>query len=274
MPGAMRIDAHHHVWRIGRGDYDWLTTDLPIHRDYGLEDLRPLLGEIGGTVLVQAAETEAETRFLLEVARESGGLVRAVVGWTDLAAPGAAGRVAELAGERLLRGLRPMLQDKDDPAWILRPEVQPGLAAMAAHGLRLDLLVKPRQLPGLAELARRHPGLAAVIDHGAKPEIARGGFEPWAGRMAALAAETGWCCKLSGLLTEAGRGATAEELRPYVAHLLRCFGPDRLMWGSDWPVLTLAASYAAWRGMAEALVPAEARAAVFGGTAARFYGVE
>lgn len=271
---SMRIDAHHHIWRLERGDYDWLTTDLPIHRDYAVSDLRPLLGDITATILVQAAETEAETRFLLETARASEGLIRAVVGWTDLAAARAPAAIAELAADPLLRGLRPMLQDMDDPAWILRDDVQPGLAAMATHGLRLDLLVKPRHLPYLPELAARHPGLPMVIDHAAKPDIAHAGFQPWAEQMATLAANTSWCCKLSGLVTEAAPGWTADDLRPYIDHLLASFGPDRLMWGSDWPVLDLNADYAQWHAAANALLAplsdAE-RAAVFGGNAAAFY---
>ena len=125
----MRVDAHHHVWTLARGDYAWLTPDLPIHRDYSLADLRPLLGDITATVLVQAAPTEAETRFLLATARASGGLVQAVVGWTDLAAPDAPARIAALAAEPLLKGLRPMLQDLGDPAWILSAPKSPPRSA-------------------------------------------------------------------------------------------------------------------------------------------------
>ncbi len=269
----MLVDAHHHVWTVARGDYAWMSPDLPIHRDYGLTDLRPLLGGVTATVLVQAADTEAETAFMLGVARASGGLVRAVVGWTDLAAPAAPDRIAALAADPLLRGLRPMLQDIQDTAWILRPDMRPGLAAMARAGLRLDLLVKPRHLAVLPDLAQRHPDLPMVIDHGAKPDIANGAFAPWAAGMSRLARETPWCCKLSGLVTEDGPGWTVERLRPYAAHLLAEFGPDRLMWGSDWPVCTLAASYGDWQAAARALLPEAARAAVLGATAARFYGL-
>lgn len=269
----MQVDAHHHVWTIARGDYDWMTPDLPIHRDYGLPDLRPLLGDVEATVLVQAAATEAETRFMLAVARASRGLVRGVVGWTDLAAPDAPARIAAMAEDGLLKGLRPMLQDIAETGWILRPDVARGLDAMRDHGLRLDLLVKPRHLALLPELARRHPDLPMVIDHAAKPDIAGGQFADWAEAMARLAGETGWCCKLSGLVTEAATGWRSEDLRRYVDHLLAIFGPSRLMWGSDWPVVDLAGGYVAWRGAAEALVPAAARADVFGGTAARFYGL-
>lgn len=158
-----RVDAHHHVWSIARGDYGWLSPELPIARDYGLDDLRPLLGDITATVLVQAADTEAETEFLLEVAGGSAGLVQGVVGWTDLASPRAPARIAALARDPLLKGLRPMLQDIEDTVWILLPAVQPALAAMARHGLSLDALIKPRHLPLIGALAERHPALPVVI---------------------------------------------------------------------------------------------------------------
>jgi L-fuconolactonase len=267
------VDAHHHVWSLARGDYDWLTADSPIHRDYGIDDLRPLLGDITATVLVQAAATEAETAFMLEVARGSGGLVRGVVGWTDLAAPDAPERVAALAADSMLVGLRPMLQDIAETEWILRPEVRLGLDAMAAAGLRLDVLARVRHLALIPDLAARHPDLPMVIDHAAKPAIAAGGFAPWASDIARVARETAVMCKLSGLTTEAAPEWGVEDLRPYVDHLLACFGPERLMWGSDWPVVDLAGGFARWREATLALLPGPARAEVLGGTAARFYGL-
>jgi L-fuconolactonase len=224
-------------------------------------------------VLVQAADSEAETAFMLDVARRSAGLVRGVVGWTDLASPGATHRIADLAADPLLKGLRPMLQDIDDTAWILRPAVQPALAAMARHGLCFDALIKPRHLPIIGELAQRHPDLPVVIDHAAKPDIANGIFRPWADYMARLARETPWCCKVSGLVTEAQADWRIDDLRPYVDHLLATFGPDRLIWGSDWPVVTLASNYQRWRDAAVTLLPAETHDAVFGGTAVHFYGL-
>jgi L-fuconolactonase len=268
----MIVDAHHHVWRIARGDYSWMSPDLPIFRDYDLSDLRPLLGDISATVLVQAADTEAETAFMLETARASAGLVRAVVGWTDLAAATAPERIAAMAREPLLKGYRPMLQDIEDTNWILRPEVQPALVAMTRAGLRLDLLVKPRHLPMLPELAQRHPDLPMVIDHGAKPAIIDNAFHPWADGMARLARDTAWYCKLSGLATEARPDWTVDTLRRYVDHLLACFGPARLMWGSDWPVVNLGGGYARWREATLRLLPAEGRDAILGDTAAAFYG--
>lgn len=273
----MLVDAHHHVWRLDRGDYGWLTPNLPIYRDYGLDDLRPKLGGIATTVLVQAAPTEAETRFMLDVAHSSAGLVRGVVGWTDFAAPDAPARIAALARDPLLKGLRPMLQDMEDLEWILHPAQQPALTAMTQAGLRLDLLVRPRHLNQIHRLAEVHPDLPVVIDHGAKPAIRIGLFQPWAGQMRYLARTTPWHCKLSGLITEANhRQWDLDNLRPYVDHLLACFGPRRLIWGSDWPVVNLAGGYAAWRDATQILLgglSTEDRAAVLGGNAMRFYGL-
>lgn len=269
----MRIDAHHHVWRLARGDYHWLTPGSAIGRDFGLDDLRPQLGEISATVLVQAAPTVAETRFLLGVARGSAGLVQAVVGWADLTVPD---QVQGLTPDPLLRGLRPMLQDIAETGWIARDDVAPGLAAMERAGLRLDLLVQPRHLPLLPALAQRHPMLPLVIDHAAKPGIARGEWQPWADDIRRAAQETPAFCKLSGLVTEAGTGWTVTQLRPYVDHLLACFGPARLMWGSDWPVVTLRAEYQNWRNATAALLDgltAPERDDVLGGAATRFYGI-
>lgn len=279
----MRVDAHHHVWRLDRGDYDWLTPDLPIHRDYDLPDLRPLLDDTSrsapdpaatATVLVQAAPTEAETHFLLQTARNSSGLVRGVVGWADLAATDAPDRIAALASDSLLKGLRPMLQDIPDRQWILRPEIQPGLARIAARDLVFDALIRPPHLPVILELAQRHPTLRIVIDHAAKPDIAAGAFQPWATDIARVARETQAVCKLSGLVTEAKPDWHTVDLQPYVEHLLDVFGPSRLMWGSDWPVVDLAGGYARWRDATLHLLrhlPDAARDAVLGGTAATTY---
>ncbi|HET9764508.1 MAG TPA: amidohydrolase family protein [Casimicrobiaceae bacterium] len=276
-----RVDAHHHVWTVARGDYGWLrpTRELaPICRDFSLADLRPLLAaaNIEATVLVQAAPSVAETEFLLHVARESGGLVRGVVGWVDLDAADAIATLERLAREPLLRSVRPMLQDLADAQWILRPGVQAALRALPDLGLRFDALVKPRELDALLRTLERHPDLAVVVDHCAKPDIAAGVWQPWADDLAAIARHTRAHCKLSGLVTEAGADWTVERLRRYVDQVLGCFGPDRVLWGSDWPVVTLAASYARWSSASDALLEGLAAAeqqAIRGGNARRFYGL-
>jgi L-fuconolactonase len=278
----IRVDAHHHVWRLDRGDYGWLrpTPELRrIYRDFDLAELRPQLAKagIGATLLVQAAPTLAETRYLLEVAHENADLVRGVVGWVDFAAPDAPQRLAQLARDARLKSLRPMLQDEDDAAWILRPEVQPALAALSPLGLRFDALVKPRNLRPLRTTLERYPDLAVVIDHCAKPDIAAGAWQPWADDLAAIAANSNAHCKLSGLVTEAGEHWSVAQLQRYFDHVLCCFGSERVIWGSDWPVLTLAASYASWSTAADALLAALSSAecaAVRGGNAVRFYGLD
>src|SRR5262249_23638036 len=228
------------------------------------------------TVLVQAAPSIAETRYLLDVARESTGLVRGVVGWVDLAARDAEAVLSDLAGDALLKSIRPMLHDLPDPAWILRPEVHRALLPLRQLGLRFDALVKPRELKPLLKMLERHPDLAAVIDHCAKPEIATRAWQPWADELKAIATHTSACCKLSGLVTEAGAGWKVDALQRYVEHVLRCFGTERVMWGSDWPVVTLAASYVDWVAATDALLaglsPGE-QAAIRGVNALRFYGL-
>jgi L-fuconolactonase len=272
------VDAHHHVWSLARGDYGWLTPALdPIYRDFSLADFAPLCDRSGVTscVLVQAAPTLAETEFLLDVAHSSGGLVQGVVGWVDLAAHDAIPTLHRLARDPLLKSIRPMLQDLPDTAWILRDDVAHALAALPRLGLRFDALVRPDQLPPLLQFLERNPNLAVVIDHGAKPDIAGRMWEPWAQLMRAAADHPRVRCKISGLVTEAGPDWTIESLAPYVDHLFDCFGAQRLMWGSDWPVVNRSGSYARWFAASVALLAGRApeeREWVMGGTARRFYG--
>ena len=275
----MRIDAHQHFWRIDRGDYGWLSADAhpAIARDFLPADLAPLLdaAQIDRTILVQAAPTEAETRFLLALARATP-FVAGVVGWVDFAAADAPARIARLCADPALVGLRPMLQDIADEEWILDPAHGRVFDAMTRGRLRFDALVKPRHLPALAEFLERHPDLPVVIDHGGKPDITRNGLTVWATYIRHIGADTQALCKLSGLASEAGSGWSAQTLEPYVEVLLDAFGPQRLMWGSDWPVLNEAGDYAGWLGVADTLTAhlcAADRAAIFGGTAAKFYGV-
>jgi L-fuconolactonase len=272
----MRIDAHQHFWSIARGDYAWLTPELTaIHRDFLPGDLKPLLEEAGidGTVLVQAAPTEAETRYMLGLARENP-FIKGVVGWVNFEAADATDRIAGLVQEPALVGLRPMIQDIQDPDWMLRDGLTPTYEALIAADLTFDALTLPRHLKQLRLLLTRHPRMRVVIDHASKPDIRAGGFDGWAGDMAVLASSTSAFCKLSGLVTEAARDWTARDLRPYVAHLLATFGPSRLIWGSDWPVCTLAASYGEWLAATDELLAgvSEAdKAAIMGGNAVRAY---
>ena len=274
----MIIDAHHHLWRRSRGDYGWLTADLaPLWRDFEPVDLTPLMaaGGVAGGILIQAAPTEAETAFLLGLASRTPAIL-GVVGWTDLAALDAPEAIDRLAGEPALKGLRPMLQDLPDDDFILRPEVEPALRAMEATGLRFEALVRPRQLPRLLVLRERHPDLPIILNHAGKPDIAGGACSPWAEDIQRLAADGITVCKLSGLITEAGPDWDIDRLRPYADLVIDAFGPDRVMWGSDWPVALLAGSYAGWLDAARRLVARltpDERAAIFGGTAASVYGL-
>lgn len=276
----MRVDAHQHYWNPGRGDYGWMPADdLVLSRPYGPAELQPQLeaARIDATVLVQAAPTVAETEYMLGVA-DATAHVKAVVGWVDFERPEALGDLRRLAGHPAFRGVRPMIQDIPDDRWMLREDVAWAYRALCDLGLRFDALGFPRHLPHFLALLKRWPALPVVVDHCMKPQIAADprGFDAWAEGMARIAGETGAFCKLSGLVTEAGPGWTVEDLRPYAAHVLAVFGPERVMWGSDWPVVRLRAEHDAWLAAADTLTAglSEAdRARVFGGAAAAFYGL-
>lgn len=220
----------------------------PIERDFLLEDYRALAAAngIAGSVVVQAAQTVAETRWLLDEARASRGLIKGVVGWIDMAAANAADVLHDLARDPLLRGIRPMLQEIDDVEWVLQSKLDPALRAVIEDDLSFDLLVRPAHLKAALTLLTRHPDLRAIVDHGAKPDIAHGMWQPWADDMRRIASETSAYCKLSGLVTEARPLWKADDLLRYAEHLVECFGVERLVWGSDWPVLLLNADYPGW----------------------------
>jgi L-fuconolactonase len=272
----MRIDAHHHLWTLARGDYGWLTPALaPIYRDFRLPDLAPHLSAAGiaGTILVQAAPTEAETMFLLDIA-ESSELVRGVVGWTDFDAADGVARIDALAARNLLVGLRPMVQDMSDDDWLLGPALAPQLAAMARNRLVFDALVLPRHLPKLLQVIGRHADLTFVLDHCGKPRLATGETATWQRDIALLAEHPNIVCKLSGLVTEAAPDWQIADLRQAADHVFACFGPRRLLWGSDWPVVNLAGGYARWFAAAEALLAdlsPDEKVDIFGRNAARIY---
>lgn len=275
----MRIDAHQHFWNPGRGDYGWMPEDEPIlFRAYGPEDLRPALEAAGveGTVLVQAAPTVEETEYMLGIA-DAAPFVRGVVGWVDFERADHAAVLKRLAGHPKFRGVRPMIQDLPDDDWMHRDDVQWGYRAVIEHDLTFDALGFPRHLAPFLALLKRYPEMRVVIDHCMKPDIANHSperFAHWAEGMARLAGETGAFCKFSALVTEAKPGWNVEDLRPYAAHVLSVFGPERVMWGSDWPVCRLRAEYGEWRAAAETLtahLSEPDRARVFGGTAADFY---
>lgn len=283
MPRPALVDAHHHIWDLSVRDQNWITGPAmaPIRRNFTIGELETEARAAGvtATVLVQTVGVPEETPEFLAAAAGSD-LVAGVVGWTDLTAPGVTDTLAALrglpGGDRLV-GIRHQVQGEPDPRWLLRPDVLRGLAAVAAAGLAYDLLVLPHQLPAAIRAAELLPGLTLVLDHLAKPPVATGATEPWAGRIRALAALPNTVCKLSGLVTEAAWDSwTADGLRPYADVVLDAFGPGRLMFGSDWPVCGLAATYGevldAARTVTDGLSEDE-RDAVFGTTARRVYGL-
>jgi len=279
----MTVDAHHHVWDLSVRDQDWITGPelQPIRRDFTVTDLEPEARAAGvdRTVLVQTITVAEETPEFLALA-DTHDLIAGVVGWTDLTRPDIAdelARLRELPGGHYLKGIRHQVQGEPDPNWLLRPEVRRGLAAVADAGLVYDLLVLPHQFPASVQAAASLPQLTFVLDHLGKPPVASGRLEPWEAALRSLAALPNTHCKLSGLVTEADwKTWSTQDLRPYTDVALDAFGPDRLMFGTDWPVCTLAASYgevaAATGELTDGLSAAE-RAEVFEGTATRVYGL-
>lgn len=272
-----QLDAHCHFWKLDRGDYGWLNDqngDLSaICRDFTPADLP----DPGALLAVQAAPTVAETDYLLSL---SDPRIAGIVGWVDLEAPGCAGHIADRASNPRFRGVRPMLRDIEATDWLLTAPRPDALAALAQMNLSFDAQVSPRHLPMLAEFAEANPDLAIVIDHAARPRLARGGEDPeWVDGMARLALDPRIHCKLSGLLTEMSPDQLQDPvavLRPVMGRLLEWFGPSRLIWGSDWPRLNLAADYPCWRAVTDQLIAdlsTEERAAIMGDNAARFYGL-
>ncbi len=271
-----KLDCHMHVWRLQRGDYDWLTPDLgQIYRDFEIGDVwnEAEASGIAHVILVQAAASAAETDFLLNAA-ETDSRVYGVVGWADFEADDAAAQITRRAKNVHLVGLRPMIADLSDPLWILRDVCRPALESVQANGLVFDAHAHPDLVPVMTRLAASYPGLTIVLNHAGKPPIASGELDVWRRDIAALAQHENVSCKLSGLLTEAGAHTDDAAIGEVVEHIGACFGPKRLLWGSDWPVLTLAETYKAWVEQCERLVgrlyPDHAQA-IFSGNAKRIY---
>jgi L-fuconolactonase len=276
---AESIDAHQHFWDPSRGDYGWLTPELDaLYRVFGPDDLKPLREAVNvtRTVVVQAAPTVDETRYLLDLTRDVPS-VAGVVGWVPLEASNAVELIGEFAREPKFKGVRPMLQDLADDRWIENPELAPAIHALIKNDLAFDALIFSRHVPSLEVFATRFPELRIVVDHGAKPQIKEGdaSWQAWADGIEELAAlPQRLHCKLSGLATEAAPRWTVATLEPYVDHLLKHFGSERMMWGSDWPVLNLNGDYAHWHDAARQLtshLDEAAQQAIFGGTARAFY---
>lgn len=270
------LDAHHHFWDPARGDYGWLTPELTaLYRSFGPEDLQPLLERAGvtETIIVQAAESEAETDFLLGIARRTG-FVAGVVGWLDMLDADFPARLAHYAAQPKWLGLRPMLQDH--PAeFIEDARFRASLGEVARKDIPFDILTRPRHLPALLRAVRVGPDLRGIVDHLSKPDMTQAELGDWARHLSALAQHPRLMCKVSGMVTEAGRDWTAERIRPFLRHVAQAFGPDRLVFGSDWPVCTLATSYGDVVALAQTLLGeifgADDLAKIFDRNARAFY---
>jgi len=275
------VDAHHHFWDPTRRDYYWMGGDelASIRKPIGPEDLRPLLvqNNVDRTVIVQTVPSLEETKEFLGIAAATD-FVAGVVGWVDLTDPGVGDVLSELmAGEngRWLVGIRHQVHDEEDPAWVARKDVIRGIKAVGVAGLAYDLLPKQRELPACITAVDANPDMRFVVDHIAKPLIAAGEMEPWAGRLKELAGRPNVYCKLSGMVTEADwKNWKPEHLRPYVERVVEWFGEDRVMFGSDWPVCLLASDYGTVKGTLESILghsDGETHAKIFGGNATAFY---
>jgi L-fuconolactonase len=280
--GQARVDAHHHVWDLEARDQPWTAALPALRRSFSLADLRPALAatHIDGTVVVQTVCVAEETPELLGLA-ETAPEVYGVVGWADLCSPDVANRLAALrdgSGGSHLVGVRHQVQEEPDPNWLGRPDVRKGLRAVGEAGLVYDFVVRHYQLPAVIDTVSTLDDVRFVLDHGGKPDIASRVLEPWRSHIVQLARFPNVAVKLSGLVTEADRRAwTAGQIRPYAEALLEAFGPDRTMWGSDWPVCLLAAGYEEVLAAAEdftASLSVDERGQIFGGTARRWYTLE
>ncbi len=275
----MIVDAHHHVWDPAAREHEWLVSLPSLRRRFSVADYVSASAPHGVTasVLVQVLASTEETEDFLALAGSAGGPVAGVVGWVDLTSPTVAAEIARLqgrpGGDRLV-GVRHLVQDEPDPAWLDRQDVLRGLAAVGQAGLVYDLLVRPGQLAAAIGAVAGQPEVRFVLDHGGKPDIAAGQLGPWAGLVRQLAGLPNVSCKLSGLVTEAGPGWTAAQITPFARHLLDCFGPERLMFGSDWPVCTAVAGYGDVLSVARSVLDGlsqDEQAAVLGGTATAVY---
>jgi len=276
----MTIDAHHHLWKYSAAEYGWIGPEMrAIKRDFLPDDLEKLLHHFGidGAVTVQARQTLEETRWLLELAHQHE-VMRGVVGWVPLTQGAAVKQHLErLAADRKLRGVRHVIHDEPDDRYILRADFDEGVRALGGFGLRYDILIFEKHLPAAIAFVDRHPNQVFILDHIAKPQIKDRILSPWDRNIREMAKRPNVYCKLSGMVTEADHQRwTPADLQPYIDVVLQAFGPARLMYGSDWPVMLLAGEYAQWYGVvtnAIARLSKPERERIMGGTAVEAYGL-
>ena len=274
----MKLDSHQHFWSYDAAQYPWIPAGSALHRDWLPNDLAPLLSAAGldGCIAVQARQIVEESRWLLTLA-DHAPIIKGVVGWVDLRSERVEEQLAELAPNKKFRGVRHVVQDEPDDRFMLGADFLRGIGKLKAFGMTYDILIFPKQLPAAIELVAKFPAQPFVLDHIAKPLIKDGTLEPWSAQIRELAKAPNLTCKVSGMVTEAKHGAwKADDFRPYLDVVFEAFGPERLMYGSDWPVCLLSGSYAQTFDLVDdytRALSAAQRDAFFGGNAARFYGV-
>lgn len=276
----MMIESHHHLWKYTTAEYGWISPQMQaIRRSFLPEELEPLMHHFGieGAVAVQARQTIEETTWLLGLAAKHS-IIRGVVGWVPLVEGAAVKkRLEPFAGNKKLRGVRHVIQDEADPRYILRQDFNNGIRALREFGLRYDILIFERHLPAAIEFVDRHPNQTFILDHIAKPRIKDKILAPWDRNVRELARRQNVYCKLSGMVTEADHKSwTPQSLQPYIDVALASFGPKRLMYGSDWPVMLLAGEYSRWFGVVGNAIGKLSKAEqdrIMGGTAAEAYGI-
>jgi L-fuconolactonase len=273
----MVVDSHHHFWRYTPAEYGWIDENMAaIRRDFLPADLQQEIAVAGvdAVVSVQARQSVEETRWLLALATHNP-FIAGVVGWVPLVSPTVAADLARFAAHPKLVAIRHVLQDEPDPLFMLSADFQAGIGALRAYNLAYDILIYHRHLPQTIELVDRHPAQSFVIDHMAKPSIKDGTVEPWARGMRELSRRPHVCCKLSGMVTEVCRPHwSLADLRPYFDVVLEAFGPERVLFGSDWPVCLVACGYARWMEIVQELIAplsSVERAAILGDNARRVY---
>tara|TARA_Y100000588_G_scaffold131453_1_gene144053 strand:- start:1516 stop:2343 length:828 start_codon:yes stop_codon:yes gene_type:complete len=275
----MKIDSHHHFWNYDPIEYSWMNENMGVlKRDFGPLDLKKEIDVVGidGVVSVQASQTIAETETLLRHAAEEA-FIKGVVGWFPLADENVAEIMAPYADNPLLKGVRHVVQDEPDDRFILGESFNRGVASLKEFDLVYDILIYERQLAASIEFVDKHPDLVFVLDHVAKPRIRDNLMEPWATLMKQMAERPNVTCKLSGMATEGEWGNwTESQMVSYMGVALEAFGPDRLMFGSDWPVALLAVDYSSWVGLVRRFISTlsiDEQAAIEGGVARRVYGL-
>jgi L-fuconolactonase len=275
----MLLDSHQHFWIYDEAQYPWIPKGTLLHRDWLPEDLAKLQQPLGlnGSIAVQARQTVEESRWLLTLA-DHDPRIKGVVGWVDLRSPEVAKDLAELSKHPRFRGVRHVVQSEPDNDFMIRPEFLRGIGELSAFGLTYDILIFPKQLPAAIKLVAQYAKQPFVLDHIAKPLIKDGVMEPWRSQLRELAKAPNVMCKVSGIITEADQKAwKPEDIRPFLDVVFEAFGPERLMWGSDWPVCLLAGSYERVFGLADSYASSlteSQRMGLFGGNCASFYGVK